>query len=240
VIWKRPEHQAVAACLAGFDADLLAQCGFSFGGGTRIVLEFGEYRLSRDIDFLCSDPEGYARLRALARREGAQALFRKGALPGTPSDVRADQYGIRFALRGIGASGDLRIEFVREGRIDLQPPVRPDWSPVPFLSVEDCFTEKLLANSDRWADRHVCSRDLLDLAVLRAVVGPIPDSAWRRAQKAYGAGVSDDLRKALDQCRDLPGFLTGCLGRLDVSQPHIVHRGLALLREDPLSQPAPA
>jgi hypothetical protein len=240
VIWKRPEHRAVAACLTGFDAELLADCGFRFAGGTRIVLEFGEYRLSRDIDFICSDASGYAKLRALARRDGAQALFRKGALPGTASDVRADQYGIRFALRGLGASGDLRIEFVREGRIDLQPPVRPDWSPVPCLSIEDCFTEKLLANSDRWADRHVCSRDLVDLAVLRATVEPIPESAWWRAQKAYGPGVRDDLRKALDQCRDLPGFLEGCLGRLDVSEPDVVHRGLALLRADPGSPPPTA
>ena len=230
--WKRPEHRSIARCLAAFDADLIAECGFCFAGGTRIVLEFGEYRLSRDIDFLCSDAEGYARLRSLARRDGAQALFRRDALPGAPSDVRADQYGIRFALRDVGGAFDLRIEFVREGRIELQPPVRPVWSPVPCLTVEDCFTEKLLANSDRWADRHVCARDLLDLSVLRALAGPVPKGAWQRAEKAYGEGVRDDLRKALDQCRDLPGFLAGCLTRLDLSDPVLVERGLGLLGED--------
>lgn len=213
----------------------MAECGFCFAGGTRIVLEFGEYRLSRDIDFLGSDAEGYARLRSLARRRGAQALFRRDALPGAPSEVRADQYGIRFALRDVGGAGDIRIEFVREGRIELQPGVRPEWSPVPCLSIEDCFAEKLLANSDRWADRHVCARDLLDLSVLRAVVGPIPKDAWRRTEKAYGEGIRDDLRKALDQARDLPGFLAGCLARLDLSDPAAVERGLGLLREDLLT-----
>ena len=233
MIWKRPEHRAVAECLAALDAELIAECHFCFGGGTRIVLEFGEYRLSRDADFLCSDAAGYSRLRALARRDGGSALFRKGAQPvGAVSDVRADQYGIRFAIRGGAATGDIKFEFVREGRIELRQPVRPDWSPVPCLSLEDCFTEKLLANSDRWADRHVCSRDLVDLSVLRVAVGPIPGGARQRAEKAYGPGIRDDLRKALEQCRDLPDVLAGCLARLDVSDSAVVEKGLELLRED--------
>ncbi len=233
MIWKRPEHSAIVACLAALDGDLLAECGFYFGGGTRIVLDLSEYRLSRDVDFLCSDPAGYSKLRARARRDGAGALFREGALlQGKPSEVRADQYGIRFAVRTDQPGGDIKFEFIREGRIELLPSVRPDWSPVQCLSIEDCFAEKLLANSDRWADRHVCSRDLLDLSVLRAVSGPIPPGALQRAEKAYGSGIREDLRKALDRFRDLSGFAAGCFTRLSLTDTAAVDRGLDLLRED--------
>ena len=233
MIWKRPEHRAVAAVLDALDPNLLTESAFSFGGGTRIVLEFGEYRRSRDLDFLGSDGAGYSRLRSIARRAGAIALFSKdAALPGVLSEVRADQYGIRFAVRGDASADDVKVEFVHEGRIELQAPVRPPWSPVPCLSIEDCFAEKLLANSDRWADRHVCARDLIDLSILRARSAAIPPDLWRRVEKAYGQSVRDDLRKALDQFRDQEGFDKMCVTRLDVSDLPALTRGLDLLRHD--------
>jgi hypothetical protein len=229
VTWTRPEHGSVGAVLAALDADLLAATGFAFGGGTRIVLEFGEYRLSRDVDFLGSDREGYARLRTLVRERGAHALFAREA-PGTLTVARADQYGVRFAVRA--AEGDLKVEFVVEGRIGLEPAVRPPWSPVPCLALADCFAEKLLANSDRWADRQVCARDLIDLAVLRARSGPAPERAWRRAEAAYGNGVREDLRRAIAQFRELPGFADSCARRLDLSDRAAVDSGIELLLAD--------
>lgn len=227
--WTRPEHAAVGAVLAALDADLLAATGFAFGGGTRIVLEFGEYRLSRDVDFLGADREGYARLRSLVRERGSRALF-AGEAPGTLTVARADQYGVRFAVRT--ADGDLKVEFVVEGRIELEPAVHPSWSPVPCLASADCFAEKLLANSDRWADRQTCARDLIDLAVLRARGGPMPESAWRRTEAAYGKGVRDDLKHAITQFRELPGFAASCARRLDVSDQPAVDRGVELLLAD--------
>lgn len=41
------------------DATLLESSRCYFGGGTAIVLMYGEYRLSLDVDFLCSDVDGY-------------------------------------------------------------------------------------------------------------------------------------------------------------------------------------
>ena len=62
-MFRREQHSNVLAVLAAFDAANLSQCRFLFGGGTRIVLDLEEYRESHDIDFLCSDAEGYAELR---------------------------------------------------------------------------------------------------------------------------------------------------------------------------------
>ncbi|MDA9981719.1 hypothetical protein N9H39_03080 [Gammaproteobacteria bacterium] len=59
----RPGHRQVHAILARLDFAFLVKTRCFFGGGTRIVLELGEYRESRDMYFLCSDRDGYRLLR---------------------------------------------------------------------------------------------------------------------------------------------------------------------------------
>ena len=49
---RRPRHQAVATVLAQMDPGLLRGCRCWFGGGTRIVLDLDEYRVSADLGFL--------------------------------------------------------------------------------------------------------------------------------------------------------------------------------------------
>jgi len=167
-MFEREAHRVGLSILGLLRADVLQCCRFLFGGGTRIVLELGEYRESRGSDFLCSDAQGYADLRFEASRHGYPALFTAEGLESLqfPREMRIDQYGIRFT--GILESTALRIELIREARIELDPGERPAWSPVDCLSIPDCYAEKLLANSDRWADRQILSRDLMDLAALRA------------------------------------------------------------------------
>jgi Nucleotidyl transferase AbiEii toxin, Type IV TA system len=114
----------------------------------------------------------------------------------------------------------------------LSPGVRPDWSPVSCLAPEDCFAEKLLANSDRWADRQVLSRDLLDLAALRASWGPIPETAWSKAEAAYRSAPLDDLRKALAALERDPEYRDRCLAGLAIEDPTRLLAGLEELRRD--------
>jgi hypothetical protein len=52
------------------------------------------------------------------------------------------------------------------------------------MSISDCFTSKLLANADRYADASVHSRDSIDLAFLRTD-RPIPALAIDKAEAAY-------------------------------------------------------
>ena len=173
-MFRREQHRKVLSLLHALDSEILSRCRFFFGGGTRIVLDLGEYRESHDVDFLCADAEGYAELRFEAATRGYGALFGPGSRDGLqfPREMKIDQYGIRFPVE---IEGDLiRVELIREARIDLEPGGRPSWSPVDCLVVADCYAEKILANSDRWADRQFLSRDLIDLAVLRCGIGPIP------------------------------------------------------------------
>lgn len=219
--------------LGALRADLLSSCGFLFGGGTRIVLELDEYRESADVDFLCSDASGYGELRLIATQRGYDGLFAPEPAKGLrfPREMKVDQYGIRFPV--LLGEDSLKVELIREARIELGPGVRPEWSPVECLSLEDCFAEKLLANSDRWADRQFNSRDLIDLAFLRLRFGPIPGDVWRRVRKAYKAAPESDLRKALDAFESSPAYQQLCLGELKMEGAQDrLSQGTALLRRD--------
>ncbi len=231
-MFRREQHRRVAVVLGALRSDLLARCRFWFGGGTRIVLELGEYRESRDVDFLCSDAEGYAELRLRAATGAFPALFSDEgrARLEFPREIRIDQYGIRFPVTCDGES--LKVELIREARVELSGGARPAWAPVDCLSVEECYIEKLLANSDRWADRQFLSRDLLDLAALRAACGPIPEEAWRQAEKAYRSAPRDDLRKALTAFGSDAPYQSRCFTGLAVEEPAPLQEGLAALRRD--------
>ena len=167
-MFKRPLHQRIAQVLSALDGDLLKNHGCLFGGGTVIALRFGEYRESVDIDFLVSDLNGYRSLRQLlAGADSINAIM----LPGQAyilqtSSIRADQYGIRTMLTTDGPP--VKIEIVLEGRIELATPTAKDsLCGIATLTVLDMVTSKLLANSDRWADDGVFSRDLIDLAMMQ-------------------------------------------------------------------------
>ena len=194
--FERECHRLIGEVLARLNAERLDRYRCLFAGGTRIALELSEFRESRDVDFLCSDAPSYADLRVAVRADGYRALFSdpgEGTLV-FPREPRADQYGIRFPVVVHGTM--VRVELVREARIELGEPVRPAWSPIACLSIGDCFTEKLLANSDRWADRDTLSRDLIDLAALCEIHGPIPERSWNAALTAYREVVRSDLGKA--------------------------------------------
>jgi hypothetical protein len=224
--------------LAALDAEVLARTSFRFGGGTCLALGHGEYRMSRDLDFVCSDPAGYAELRSAVRERGYAALFPAPARAslGFPREIRVDQYGLRFPVL-VGATS-IRVEMIREARVVLGAADRASWTPVPVLSTTDAFTEKLLANSDRWADRDDLARDLIDLAVLRAEHGPIPAEAWSAAEGAYRAAPREDLRKAAERFLGEPEYQQRCFAGLQVEGADRVLLGVRALLSDLDAAPA--
>jgi len=174
------------------DAALLSNTKCWFGGGTAVVLLNGEYRLSRDLDFLCADRDGYRELRTAVVCRGASALF--GPEVGTIREFRADAYGLRAVLSLHGQP--IKFEIVREGRIDLNG-TTSRWG-VPILSRTDMIAEKLLANADRCLDRAVAYRDAIDLGFLvRGGDGRFPDDAVRKAEAAYGAEIRRKVTQVL-------------------------------------------
>jgi hypothetical protein len=89
----------------------------------------------------------------------------------------------------------IKVEFVLEGRIDLEGDVDPTLG-IPVLSKVDMYAEKLLATADRGLDGSTLSRDLIDLAMMIDAWGPVPPEAWKKTEGAYGVAIHEAVRKA--------------------------------------------
>ncbi len=171
--------------LHALDGPILRDANCLFGGGTVIVLRYGEYRESNDIAFLVSDVQSYRGLRQkLIGPAGIKAIMRDAAAPLTQvREIRADQYGIRTML--MVAEQPIKFELVLEGRIDLENPGATDEvCGVATLTHLDLLTSKLLANSDRWNDDGVFSRDVIDLAMMTPSLSMVR-KAVAKADQAY-------------------------------------------------------
>jgi len=220
--FERPHHQAIATVLYALDGQLLRDCHCLFGGGTAIALRCGEYRESMDMDFLVSDIAGYRQLRSLLTEAGGVAALTHEKAPALKQDrdVRADQYGIRTGLLVSGRS--IKFEIVFEARIELLMPAQQEaLCNIATLVPMDMVTSKLLANSDRWRDDGVFSRDLLDLAML----APSPvllNQAVDKAATAYGEAIIRDLEAAIQCVLTRSEWLERCMQAMDISVPKAV------------------
>lgn len=229
-MFNHDHHRTILSILKYLNKDLLEQTNSHFGGGTLLSLMFDEYRWSQDIDFICPIQQGgYRILRSEIHRAGYDALFLKDYPFTLPREIQANQYGIRFPVMADGHT--IKFEIVAEARIQLDPPENLEWCPVPCLSLADCFSEKLLANSDRWNDRSILSRDLIDLSFLR-IHFDIPEKAIEKAEHAYEVKIS--LRKAIQDFQENPSYRNKCFETLQIDRCNIVRviDGLDLLAND--------
>lgn len=220
-------HQKILGILRNLDAGFFQASRIYFGGGTLVSLRHGEYRLSKDIDFICPVGDSYRLLRQTVFEKGFNALFATQEGIALPRDLQTNRYGVRFSV--VVDQVPIRFEIVAEERITLGEPDYPTWSPVPCLNETDTFAEKLLANSDRWADTSVESRDLIDLSMLR-LAAPIPQEAVSKAENAYP--VIDPLRRAIQNFQAKPEYQERCFQALGVQSPVSVISGLDLLAAD--------
>ena len=226
-LFEREHHRRIATVLGALDATLLAANACLFGGGTAMALRYGEYRESADIDFLMSSVAGYRHLRqrltgpdgmraiekpaasATANAPPANATANPGQALNQVREMRADQYGIRTLLRVDDIN--IKFEIVLEGRIQLEAPSAEDnLCGVAALTPLDMAASKLLANSDRWRDDAVLSRDLIDLAMM-APPKELLQRAMAKATAAYGDSVQADLAKAIQDLRERPHRLDHCM-----------------------------
>ena len=217
-MFERPHHRRIAAVLEALDAPKLEAHQCFFGGGTAMALRYGEYRESVDIYLLVSDLAGYRALRqVLMDALGVQAIARSGATLIAAREVRADQYGIRTMLEEDGVQ--IKFEIVLEARIDLeQPPANADrLCGIATLTPLDMAASKLLANSDRWRDDAVHSRDLIDLAMMKPSKALLRQ-AVAKAEGAYGESIQIDLARAIERLREQPHRLAQCMAALGMQQ----------------------
>lgn len=196
-MFERPHHQRIATILRSMNSDLLMRAKCYFGGGTAIAVKLGEYRESINIDFLCSDREGYRLLRNAITPPTLGAVLRKPVKH--LRDVRTQRDKISTFLEVDDLP--IRVEFILEGRIEISGSLDPDLA-VPVLQRDDMYAEKLLANADRALDRSQMSRDLIDLAMMIDAWGPIPAAALNKAEAAYGKSVPDAFERGLTLLRD--------------------------------------
>lgn len=224
--FARPHHRLVARILQSLDGDLLEHCRCYFGGGTQIALQLDEYRESRDIDFLCSQREGFRVLREGITSDSLGPICaRRIALA---REVRADRDGIRTFLAVDQVA--IKFEIVLEARVDLDG-ARDSSLGVPVLSVDCVVAEKFLANADRGLDDSTKSRDAIDLAFLAARFG------WERllpglrlAETAYGAAVRRLLHEALELFARDRNRLSDCAAALGIADRATLRAGLLALR----------
>jgi len=221
-MYKRPHHQQIAHILSTLDGPLLRENNCLFGGGTVITLRYGEYRESIDIDFLVSDIASYRNLRQLLTgSNGIEAIVRTGAVPLVQTrEIRADQYGIRTMLQGTDRS--IKFEIILEGRIELDAPGSKDEvCGIATLTPLDMATSKLLANSDRWNDDGVFSRDIIDLAMMNPSL-TLLRLAVEKAEVAYGQAIRSDLDKAINRLKTSPDLLERCMQAMAMTLPKAV------------------
>ena len=215
-MFEREHHRDVALVLQALEPEVLAARHCYFGGGTAMALRHGEYRESMDIDFLVSDRDGYRDLRQMVGKlPGLAPLLRPGMAVELMRAVRTDQYGIRTQLKS--GSSAIKFEIVFEARIALSVPA-PDNAVcgVATLAPVDLAAEKLLANADRWADDAVFSRDIIDLAMMRAAT-PLLRVACTKAEGAYGTSVRDALSRAVAALGARPQRLDHCMKALKMT-----------------------
>ncbi len=211
-MFRLSRHNDILHVLRCLDSGLFQHAECYFGGGTAIVMQLDEYRESVDIDFLCASQSGYRMLRQAAWGAGIEGLLRARAGVSELREMRADQYGIRTILQV--QETKIKFEIVREARIDLRGAADARFG-VPLLARDDIYAEKLLANADRWADRAVMSRDIIDLSMMISRWGEIPNAAWAKAKEAYGDTVEDAYQKAVEGIRN-PEWLRACMEKMSM------------------------
>jgi len=211
-VYKRPRHNKIARVLDAFDPDLLARTEAFFGGGTAITLSLDEYRESVDVDFLCASRDGFSELRSRVFSGGLPALLKPGHSLNETRDLKRDMYGIRSWIDVDGTP--VKMEIVSEGRIDLEGSMDAKFG-VPTLSRDDMYAEKLLANADRGDDPATRHRDMIDLGMMIARWGPIPEKARAKADAAYRGKASEafDRQSAALRTGDR---LADCARNLDI------------------------
>ena len=211
------------------DAGFLLKSQCYFGGGTQLALAHGEYRESRDIDFLVSSPDG---IRAITETVGEKSLGKIFKEPiSLARDVVRDRDAVRTYIAEDPASDPIKLEIIYEARIRtlggaLDPGLR-----VPVLDPSDAVAEKLLANVDRGSDRTFHSRDVIDLAFAAL---DLDNETFRAgvelAQTAYGNAVLRDLSEALKKLELDARYRAQCVERLLIDDPKRLRQGIARLR----------
>lgn len=210
------------------DAAFLEEAECFFGGGTQLVMSHGEFRESRDIDFLVSSKAGLRMLRETLGERSLGRLF-KGRIH-LATEVRAGRDAIRTFLTEDPAAEPVKFEIVVEGRIELEGDMDPALG-VPRLGLPWAIGEKLLANADRGRAKEHRARDVIDLAFVSLDVEETALLAgYGLAEGAYGQAVKRELDEVLKMLNLDAKYRNQCIEDLLIEDVKRLRKGLERLQ----------
>jgi len=175
-------------------------------------MDLGEYRSSADIDFLCSDNEGWRLLRETVSSSRLGQLFVEH--PVLLREIRCDHYGIRTLVEVDQAP--IKFEIISVADVQLRH-ARIDSLTVPVLARSDAIAQKFMALASRGADRAFLSRDLIDLSFALASWPP-EDSrkGLAIAEKAFRSWVNHGIASSLQLFTEDASYRRKCFEVMDV------------------------
>jgi len=194
---KADYHRCLRTLISSLNASFLAENNCFLSGATPIVLSLGEYRAADGLAVACFGRDGYRHIREEVSPTSLGQIFLHPIELGRP--VRADRFGIRTYVM-IGST-PIHFELYKEDRFG---PTDLDCSAdvVPTLSRDDMFVERLLTNADQYRSSTKVSAPVVDLAIMVANWGEVPEDAWKRAQQAYGPLVTQAYVAAVSMLSD--------------------------------------
>lgn len=226
--FHRPLHRRIAEILSRMDARFLAAAECYFGGGTQLAMSHGEYRESRDIDFLVSSTKGLRALRETVNDRSLGKLFKGRIL--LEREVRAERDAIRTFITESESAAPIKFEVVVEARIELKGSTDRALG-VPILGLRYAIAEKLLANADRGRAKEHRARDVVDLAFISLQADDKEFHAGRNiAEVPYGRVIQRELDEVIRMLRLDPKFRSQCVSDLLVEDPKALMRGLEKLQ----------
>jgi hypothetical protein len=114
--FRLDHHNKILAILQSLDSNVLKEGFAYFGGGTLLALDFGEYRWSKDIDFICPVvSSGYKYLRTVVFENGYKALFHDLNRIQVGRGTK-DRYGIRMMINVDGVP--IKTEIIAEAPLN--------------------------------------------------------------------------------------------------------------------------
>lgn len=210
------------------DAGFLERADCYFGGGTQLSMSHGEYRESRDIDFLVASPKGLRALRETVSERSLGKLFKGRIL--LEREVRAERDAIRTFIKEDESAAPIKFEIVVEARIGLKGSLDAALG-VPILDLRYAIAEKLLANADRGRAKEHRARDVVDLAFISLQADDADFHAGRKlAQVPYGRVILMELDEVLKMLRLDPKYRSQCIADLLIEDPKALKKGLEKLQ----------
>lgn len=159
--------------IKAFDSIYLERNNCYLSGDAAIHLLATNYREPTELHFLCATQEGYATIVNDLYENGIGSLFKSDQTPKQLRDVKGDMHGRYILAEFNGRPIKITITmamFVVTKELDTFP--------LPLLSKESLFTQKLMAIDDHIREPDLLEQDIIDIHEMQKYWGDIPEAVF--------------------------------------------------------------